>query len=172
MRVYLAGKISAGDWRTTIFGPRPMSMSADDINAPWGEEVIPGTSHVAVGPWFVSCDHGCAHGPNTHGVGATGEAGCVDAIQNDHECLNRRQLTVDQCLLAIRRCDLFFAWLEPFAYGTVTELGYAKALGKMIVVGVAESAGDLWFAKQMADKVVVGKDAASTLLTVLRLRFV
>lgn len=161
--IYLAGKISKGDWRSDLFGTnRPMSIDASDMDAEWGEAPIPGTIHTAVGPWFVSCDHGCAHGPNSHGVGADDAIGCVAATLYDdnfkpHEQPDRRPTVAARCLFAIRSCDVFFAWLEPTAYGTLVEIGFAKACGARIVIGrpmLDNIKNDLWFAEQMANEIV------------------
>jgi very-short-patch-repair endonuclease len=81
-----------------------------------------------------------------------------------------RGYIVKHCLAAIDRSDVLFAWLELEAYGTVAEIGYARAKGKRIFVagpgGVpwtptpaadpaypGELAPDreVWFARQLAD---------------------
>lgn len=43
------------------------------------------------------------------------------------------------CFQAINQCDLFFAWIESTdCYGTLVEIGYAKALGKTVGVYMKE----------------------------------
>lgn len=159
LRVYLAGKISLNDWRSGLLGPRPLSVDLSDINEPWGEQRIPGFNAVAIGPWFVSCDHGCAHGEAEHGQGIVADGGCVDTV--DHLT---RFCIVDRCLAAIDSCDLFFAWSEPGAYGTMIEIGYAKAKGKPIHVGFPADRDtnhdDLWFSRFIATAVHPAKTGA------------
>jgi hypothetical protein len=87
-RVYLAGKIAYGrHWRSSIIqgehdrdpghGGRPFSFdNVEDALDP--KAVIPVHASEGpvdiVGPFFVSCDHGCAHGWQTHAVAG----GCID----------------------------------------------------------------------------------------------
>jgi very-short-patch-repair endonuclease len=82
------------------------------------------------GPYFASDDHGCFHGPTSHGC-----AECMDG----YDTLPRK-LVVKCCLSAIARSDLIFAWIEdPTAHGTLAELGYAHALGKKILIATPEA---------------------------------
>ena len=56
-------------------------------------------------------------------------------------------------LMAIRRCDLVFAYLErtnPSGMGLALEIGYAKALGKPVIL-VNEKTGYIDMLKAMAD---------------------
>jgi hypothetical protein len=109
------------------------------------------------GPHFISCDHGCAHGPHTHGRG--------DDCSGNSESA---QHTVDLCLKAIQQSTAMFAWLDdPTAHGTLIEIGYAKALNIPIVIStpparqavvVRSSLGmpqrhrsEMWFALTSAD---------------------
>ncbi|MEU8156106.1 hypothetical protein AB0B94_20825 [Micromonospora sp. NPDC048986] len=85
-----------------------------------------------VGPHFISDDHGCYRGENSHGVAAGGIA-CAA-----YPCLSRPEVT-QRCLAAIR--------------GSLVEIGYARALGKQ--GHVCTQAGrkeleDLRFAGQIA----------------------
>lgn len=100
MKVYLAGKISRDDWRKSLDGVRPFSISAndvvDDVNLKnkhvhefetyFGElPVVSRHPYIEVtGPFFLSCDHGCYHGDNSHGVGATYGKGL--SIQGHFSC--------------------------------------------------------------------------------------
>ena len=79
--------------------------------------------------------------------------------------------TYQRALNGIKAADVFFVWIRDMeAYGTLIEIGYAKALGKHIVLGVphmekidscdpANSRGELWFAHQSADEVLHGFSA-------------
>ncbi|MCL8207245.1 MAG: nucleoside 2-deoxyribosyltransferase domain-containing protein [Actinomycetia bacterium] len=119
--VYCAGKIAKNDWRHTLF-PGLRGAGPDD----WLER----DGLVYTGPWFVSCDHGCAHGPHTHGTGpACGEDDDPVTVWN------RRQMTLLQGRAGLLRADVVFAWIDaPTAFGTFVELGYALGRGKGVFV--------------------------------------
>lgn len=75
MKIYLAGKITkTDDWRGAILGPhRPGSMVVGSEDWRWhAQKLTIFGEHDYTGPFFMSCDHGCAHGPTSHGVGAGG----------------------------------------------------------------------------------------------------
>lgn len=164
--VYLAGKIAKNDWRHRIVsGLRDVSGRDYDLPAtawPVLRCCIAGRHHYS-GPFFISCDHGCAHGDNKHGAAATADGCCPDCddqhgmsgcIEVDSRGL-QKQRVVQLCLDGIVLCDLFFAWIDASdCFGTIAELGYAKAQGKRIVVGLSRPFQDMWFASQMADEVI------------------
>lgn len=127
-KIYLAGKIAKNDWR---LGVVPEMYDIEFSKLPWPtlRTFIPGMNYV--GPYFAApCDHGCMHGPNTHGQGE-------DACQN--WLVLHREEVHSRCLKAIAECDVFFAWLgiddANTAFGTLVEIGYAKALNKIIIIG-------------------------------------
>ena len=60
LRVYLAGKISKNDWRHQLI--------AGLRNHSWEDGPLTQSGFTYVGPFFISCDHGGFHGPNTHGM--------------------------------------------------------------------------------------------------------
>lgn len=91
-------------------------------------------SFTYVGPFFISCDHGCSHGTSQHGRWLDAE-GCLDKTENDRNQA-RKQAATD-CLKWINQAGFIFCWIEDFtAYGTLFELGYAHAQGKPIFVGL------------------------------------
>lgn len=150
--VYLAGKISKNDWRhdaTDLRGAWGSDGSDPDPTWPTGHALMNGAFEYT-GPFFMGCDHG----PGTHGCGedhvgvefaypAPGRAGVLRL-----------------CLDAIRRSDIVFVWLDdPTAYGSLVELGYAKALGKEIIVAAPELPGTFRWRKEKA-LVQVGHDPA------------
>lgn len=172
MKIYLAGKITANDWRHTIVpalrageplvyqstGPRD-----HDSMPVFGFPVLQGAIfgvHDYVGPFFVSCDHGCYHHAESHGVGAWddewGGHGDPYNCQVATENLPRRAEVVRVCLEAIDRADVVFAWFDdPNCHGTLTEVGYAVAKGKRLWAGFGAPGlwSDLWFARSAAVKV-------------------
>lgn len=71
----------------------------------------------------------------------------------------QRAFVVEQCLAAMHRSDLVFAWVDDLsAYGTFTELGYAKALGKRVWIAGPAEFEDLWFLYQLAERTSFGAD--------------
>lgn len=93
------------------------------------------------------------------------------------------------CLNAISRSDLIFAWIDDLTgYGTLTEIGYAKGLGKLILIATPEppdqhsipdwypgvpgsiqpqpsSLDELWFAFTLATQVVACDNPAKFILS-------
>ncbi len=56
------------------------------------------------------------------------------------------------CFQAISLSDIVFAWIDsPTCYGTLVEIGYAKALRKRIWIAGPAEFSDLWFAYSCAD---------------------
>lgn len=165
MRIYFAGKIAKNDWRHSIVSGISKGFVTDSfcpsgrlVNPqPWRilEGAIFGT-HDYTGPYFIRCDHGCCHGDKTHG--------CADDYGDNHGADTRlsgeaARFVHDQCLAAIRKSDLLFAWHDSDNYdfhGTLFELGYAHALKKRIVWSCPEPGrGDLypdcWFAEKACE---------------------
>lgn len=101
------------------------------------------------GPYFIGCDHGCFHGENAHGAGL-GELSFKQGADDYDEMMagfGSRKKTAQNCLRALERSDLVYAWLEAeTCYGTLFELGYAKGLGKRVAVASNLPLDNLWFA--------------------------
>jgi hypothetical protein len=151
IRVYCIGKISHNGWRNQLFPIR--NETAPDSSAPqyweWPDipiERLPGAAYV--GPYFLSCDHGCYHSePHSHGVAAGG-----DAEGGAYPGLSRPDVA-KRCLSAIESATHIFAWIDDTtAYGSLVEIGYAKALNKSVHLYFSSTAdlGDLWFAGQVS----------------------
>lgn len=162
--VYLAGKIAKNDWRKNR-GEWDYSYGNQfdpPYIEPWPISPVAGTNALSMtGPYFAACDHGCAHGPATHGVGAYDEGveifdgeeryygGCVGSAG---ESLSRKE-TRNRCFKAIWDAQWFFLWLDEencTAYGSLVELGLASAFGKRIFISGTEQVlksvnEDLWF---------------------------
>ncbi|HYH65581.1 MAG TPA: hypothetical protein VD866_12865 [Urbifossiella sp.] len=154
MKIYLAGKVRKNCWRHDVVPALRGAIQPPgngDCRAGAGHDgvialppgftfpVMPNAifgAHDYVGPFFVSDDHGCFHGQDTHGMA----------------CTEAREL-VGVCLAAVMRADLVFAWVDALdCYGTVTELGFARGHGKEIVVAGPERYRDMWFLYAMADR--------------------
>lgn len=148
--VYLAGKIGRNDWRHTIVeGLGEIVVSEREDSWPILDNVIFDCLDYT-GPYFSSGGHGAAHGEDSHGVFAN--LGDYD----NHGCLvdyPRREWTVNCCKEAISQTDLVFAWIDDAScYGTLVELGYAKALNKLIWIAGPTRYHDLWFGYEMANE--------------------
>jgi nucleoside 2-deoxyribosyltransferase len=130
-KLYLAGKIWKGDWRHSLI---PALRAHQWITGPLRTK-----SFAYVGPFFESCNHGCSHGDNTHGVLGFG---CSVVMQTQHEVFDRNTA-------AVASADLIFAHITATdCYGTLFEIGMAHALGKRVVLAFAPGMpiADFWFA--------------------------
>ena len=130
--VYFAGKVGVRDWRHALV---PGLRESQGVAA----APIRCDGFIYCGPFFISCDHGCAHGPGTHGLGPT----CAGEMSPP------RWLVPRLCYRWLGRADLVFAWIDdPTCYGTLVEAGWAQAMGKPLYVGFASEdlAQQMWFA--------------------------
>lgn len=173
--IYLAGKIGPDDWREHVVPGIQDAWGTSYSERQWSQDdadwpVLPkgaAGQFDYTGPYFVdTCSHsdtGC--GQDDHRAGSECEG--VYGV---------RSITLQRCLRAIDRADIVFAWLfDLTAYGTLTEIGYAKGRGKKVVVASPEKpamADDfyedvgegrdtralgmhhLWFAFTLADTVI------------------
>ena len=140
-RVYLAGKIRKDCWRNLLLKGlrdhkwRNGSLSQQDFDY--------------VGPFFVGCSHGCYHHPNQHGA--------VNGCWPDYDQTREEVLLL--CTTAIDKADLFFCYIDRVdCFGTLTEIGYAFAKGKRIVIAfapdiVSHDNNEFWFPSEMAHKI-------------------
>jgi very-short-patch-repair endonuclease len=153
-RIYLAGKVTPlNDWRETIIS----NQIYNEDN--WGGYAIvfPDIPDIPLifytGPFLA---YGKPH----------------DYCASSHGLTNAtsRSEIPEKCLRAIDHAHIVFAWLDDItAYGTLVELGYAKAKGKTIwLAGRREKLGDdednnpLWFAYQLADEVMLEEGESFT----------
>lgn len=194
--IYLAGKIGPNDWRHKVVpGLRAVDWDSRTTDWPvlkhaiggnaawdWRSRTTSGGILDYTGPFFISDDHGCGHGPCTHGASGDGDQDCCNYVLTDERRKQIRRL----CFRAIARSDLIFAWINDLTgYGTLTELGYAAGLGKRIAIasptppdfsptewphaGYDPHYGDgplaeLWFAFSLADAVIPCTDPAEMVL--------
>lgn len=148
--VYLAGKVAKNDWRhEAVPDLRGALGYGPEVGPemPEGEFFVLGTGVRYSGPFFVGCDHGCAHGPSTHGSGVGPES--ITCSQTP----TTRSDVVRRCREGIERADHVFAWLDDLtAYGTLFEIGLAVGLGKKtwLYTRASRDHDDLWFAKHGA----------------------
>ena len=154
LKLYLAGKISKNDWRHDI---APAIRDIYSVKS-WREVSSVPTIFAWVdyyGPFFVACDHGCGHGPDTHGV-ALDTTGCFHMEITRAEVLKKSEA-------GIRACNLFVAYLGPdfaTACGTMSEIGYAHALGKhiLLISHPDLDSNEMWFVRSMATQEIIDPD--------------
>ena len=149
LRVYLAGKIKQNGWRELIVGYRCNHLYGGD-NVDLTKYTVKYNDQITItGPWFLSCDHGCYHGDNTHGLGIN-KMGCPDANGDNY----LESEVYDICTQQIMGSDIVFAYIDDnTCYGSLYEIGLAKALGKKIIIVFdnGERMSDMWFICQGAD---------------------
>lgn len=143
-KVYLAGKIGKNDWRHTIF----KDLRNYDIGSAY-YEIEPVDGFMYYGPFFIGCDHGCYHGNGTHGLGVDNRRGCGCGSAKIYKPYE----VVEICEKLISEADIMFSWIDSStAYGTIVEIGMARAMKKPIfIVCDQELKGmkfirDMWFA--------------------------
>ncbi|WIB31432.1 hypothetical protein [Curtobacterium sp. MCSS17_005] len=102
------------------------------------------------GPFFVSDDHGCAHGRCTHGAAAEG---CLEGYLPDGMTKeDHRALVAERCRLGIERSDDIFFWFEDLkGFGSLVELGIAIGMSKSVHVYTKslEELDELWFGQAL-----------------------
>jgi prophage regulatory protein len=142
----VAASSKSGELMTEL-GPADVLIAEPEIKTFHGTNV----SFQYSGPWKARGSyHGYVHGITTCSPSSAESAAYKGA------------------LLAITRSDVFVAYLDDFeAYGTLVEIGYARALNKKIIVVTPYGAADygrstienqLWFAIKAADRHIVLPD--------------
>lgn len=173
MKVYLAGKMDLeyGSWRDAILGTvydydaqRPMprweavaNNDLDDVVNGYVKPEWPKAPnrhvlrlHDYVGPYrltHVRASESKWFG-DFHGSSWKGQHGQMDPEE--------QQMIADECEAALRRADLVFAYINrPDCFGTLVEIGLARAFGKYVYVvfedGAEWSWDDYWFVAFLAD---------------------
>lgn len=170
--VYLAGKIGKNDWRNSIVP----GLKEIDGGASWPviENGVGGVFDYA-GPYFVSGEHGWFH-DTEHAIG--GAPDYADASEKS------RRSIFDKCEKAITNADFVICYLDSMdAYGTLVEIGMARAQGKAIVIYASPEIyseltaftqqehgynvsgyGELWFVAQCSDRIIPTKDPAADII--------
>lgn len=165
-RIYLAGKVYKHCWRGEFVPGLHYAYSDTDLaeHEPWPTmEMAYGLTYV--GPFFTRCDHGCAHGKNTHGFAG----GCItsgDSLEympvgpcrhspdSCDECDNfgsgindfARKEVARRCIKAIDRADWVIAVVGDDTHGTIAEIGYAVGKGKkVVVISDSDEPQEAWF---------------------------
>ncbi len=149
-KVYLAGKISKDCWRHKLIkGLRSADWKDSPLQCSGG--YYPSISYV--GPFFVSCDHGCFHGDSKHGMSGGVVSWC------DEDTFTAKRTVYNSCLQGVENADIVFAFVSSRdAFGTFAELGVALHLKKYVVICYAPDVtsppkDDFWFVNCVAQKV-------------------
>ncbi len=136
--VYFAGKIAKNDWRHRIVsGLR---------NALYEEGPFDAGGYIYCGPFFVSCDHGCNHGPNTHGVLPMWDLSADPCyLPNEYVQPDRREVA-RRALEGVRMSQLVFAYIDAYdCIGTIMEIGVAVQMRKPVALCIDAGVGDREF---------------------------
>jgi len=154
--VYMAGKIEKGDnkWRDQL---EKQNRYTDFI-------------FNRSGPFFISDDHGCFHGEDSHGRGSNKSVPCMgsdELTEKQYEGSQSPESVFDLCKKQIKESDIVFAWVdEPDAFGTLYELGMCYGICKPVFMAMptrfSNAYGkpfdgrpeDLWFSTIGADQFV------------------
>ncbi len=156
--IYVAGKMQDDDWRRHLFDDSGYENSHPhkcnpviDFDTSFNDEPWPeyGTTICGLrytGPFFA--DNVGGHGFSGYEDGHGANVSIYNLDKQKHQ-----QIEVQQwCFDAIKRADLFVAWIDCLdCYGTIAEVGYAKALGKTVLIAGPRRYRDLWFVYTMAD---------------------
>jgi hypothetical protein len=137
IKIYLAGKIAKSDWRHSIVPGLEEGTWGDRLT------ILPGLEYV--GPFFIACDHACAHGPSTHGSDVN------ECTASNAGSITSRDDVPVRCLSAIDDADVVIAYIESEdCYGTLVELGWALSKGKPVHLLFStkldrSTIADMWF---------------------------
>lgn len=146
--VYLAGKVAKFDWHRLNLDWREHLVATDEDGHPlyrsdWHESnpldladirLNDGRRLAYTGPFLKSYGH------------STVESGKHAGFYED---------LPHWCLRSIHWCDLFFAWIDAEdCYGTIAEIGYARAKDKIILIAGPAFYPEHWFAYGLADRVL------------------
>jgi len=134
-KIYMAGKISKNDWRHDYAHVRGC-----DPFTTWSTPFKNTDLLTYVGPFFTSCDHGCAHG-NLHAVLIDWDCGRND----DDDDTEHRQRVHAASIERIDYSDIVIAVIDDDAHGTIFEVGYAIASGKGVILVKGDNCKEAWF---------------------------
>lgn len=146
-KIYLAGKIRPNikyqqDWRLALVdGLEDAQEDGLVRGTPW--PVIPQAifgRFTYVGPFFTDLSDETFSGHGSYLAYPHGwDPSRSREWKHGADTPIIRASVVERCLQAIASADLVFAWIDDLAcYGTLFELGYAKALGKRLAVRFAQ----------------------------------
>jgi hypothetical protein len=170
--VYLAGKVARSRWRDEIVSYREGAWSAENhgVGAVGGTSgndedwqvvggivrVPDGPSLAYSGPYWRSLGRFGGHGNlavDAAGLHANGDIGAEDH-HGSTAVVRPRELAVT-IREAILRADLVFAWIASReTFGTLVEVGFAAASGRLVVVAAPRFDRELWLAGAFAHRFI------------------
>jgi hypothetical protein len=149
-RVYLAGKISHTCWRHKVIPNFPRTLEQEALSPYLMQKckTACGAAFWYTGPYFVSCDHGCAHA-GMHGAG-------FDCMSDWPDQQGRRDRVHRLNAQRLERSTGVFVYLDELdCYGSLAEIGHAY--GQRIPIGIAygpsvtvHGRNELWFVERFA----------------------
>ena len=184
--IYLAGRIKTSESRErfgvvdySLFEYQPIPI------APIKRVSILGYEFDYTGPWTVGDDHSSSHvragtkpygekntslsiGAYGFGVGTVSHGAARIPAYSESDCsLAFHHATFQRSCDGIDKADIVFAWIEDHeCYGTLAEIGYAKAKGKIVCIAhppTIDPSGEMWFAFISADFEVIASTAKEAL---------
>lgn len=184
---YLAGKITGTHWRDEIVPEWSEENHSStyshafyeyDLDKTWA--VVPNAVAVMegirlhyAGPWWrdVMGGHGFSHdSASPHGYSSKQEWYEHQGQRfapTEEEIDSRRDEVGRAVATAISAADLFFAWIDSAdCFGTLVEIGYAKALGKAVVVATSSRLpttvlDEMWLAIEAGYRITAETPAAA-----------
>ena len=167
VQIYFAGKIGKNDWRHSIVPNLRNAWGGWCCNEADPRRIEPIRFSVAsavfdyVGPYFVGCDHGCFHGPQSHGT--------LDSDLRSDPYSKHRRMAFELCLSWLRRSAVVFAHVDSGdAQGTFFELGWVHGRLPVFLNFATESlAAECWFPGLGACCVSINPDARAAFLNFL-----
>jgi hypothetical protein len=138
--VYFAGKIGQNDWRHPIV---PRLRDALYEHGPFDAG-----PYIYNGPFFVACDHGCHHGPTTHGVLPPSNRSGDPCFQPSEHAQPERREVARRALEGVRKSQLVFAYIDALdCVGTMMEIGIAVQMRKPVALCIDTriDEGEFWF---------------------------
>jgi hypothetical protein len=144
-RVYFAGKIRKSCWRHGL-----VSGLRDHH---WSLGPLVQKNFICIGPFFISCDHGCYHQGNTHGTSNPQLGACPPDVNYGPPQV------AELCRQKVSEADLVFCFIDSLdCYGTIAEIERAHVFGIPVVIAFAPDIAepeknDFWFISQRATKV-------------------
>lgn len=149
---YLAGKITGDCWRDSIIenwstenGSRHYSDAFFEYSEHGSWAVVAdavtvcGTTLDYTGPWWMD-PHSGGHSVANDTAFPHGYGSFFESVPDLCDGSDSRKKEVFSAIKeAITLSDMVFAWIDSAdCYGTIFELGYARALGKVIVVAMSD----------------------------------
>jgi hypothetical protein len=135
-RIFIAGKIRHYCFRHDL---------VPGLRSGWdGRIALQCDGFTYVGPFMDACDHGCRHGPSSHGVLGVAGFGCEGVAAARSEVYQRNEF-------GLGIADLVIAYIDaPDCYGTIFELGFAARAGVPYVILFAPEIDipEFWYSQQ------------------------